>query len=81
MKFNVITRYGETLAIFEETVLTAWGKPVAMTAIMWDAEYGFFRGFGFYLKKDGTPGRQIAKPIMGPAEVPAEIRTALKNEH
>ena len=72
-----MSRYGYPLATLEPVTLTIARRPVVVHAILWDAEYGHYRASGFYAKKDGTAGRQVAKPLMSRAEVPADVLDAL----
>lgn len=72
-----MSRYGYPIARFDPTPITVGQRTVIADTIIWDAEYGHYRAGGFYAKKDGTAGSQIAKPIMGGREVPDNVRAAL----
>lgn len=72
------SRYGYPIAEFEPAPLTVANRVVIATAVIWDAEYNHFRAIGHYAKKDGTAGFQVAKPLMGRGEVPADMRAALE---
>lgn len=70
--------YGYPLASFDDAAIVVSGRVVIANAILWDAEYGHYRASGWYAKKDGTRGRQIAKPLMFLPEVPTAILEALE---
>lgn len=69
--------YGYPVARFEPLTLTIARRPVVVDAIIWDEEYGHFRACGFYAKRDGSAGRQVARPLMGRGEVPSDVLDAL----
>lgn len=70
--------YGYPIARFSWRVIIISGRPVHTENIYWDEEYGCYSTRGFYGKKDGTRGRQVATPAIGAGEVPQDIREALK---
>lgn len=73
-----ISRYGYPVAEFDETTLVIARRSVIAKSVIWDAEYSAFRVIGWYAKKDGSRGAQIAKPLAFAAELPDYILDALR---
>jgi hypothetical protein len=73
-----VSRYGYPIATFNETTLFISRRNVVAESVIWDAEYSAYRVIGWYAKKDGTRGAQIAKPIAFACELPSDIVEALR---
>jgi hypothetical protein len=73
-----ISRYGYPVVDFDETTLVISRRNVVAKSVIWDAEYSAYRVIGWYAKKDGTCGAQIAKPLAFSGELPADIVEALR---
>lgn len=73
-----MSSYGYPVAEFDPMVIAISRRNVWVRAIIWDAEYAHYRADGMYMRKDGTVGNRIAKPIMFEHEVPATIANALQ---
>ena len=72
-----VSRYGYPIARFEEYVVEAWGRPVHLDAVYWDSEYAAYVGVGHYGKKDGSRGRQVAKPVLQYHSIPPGVKEAI----
>lgn len=70
--------YGYPVADLNEQPIQIGRRTVIVNRIFWDAEYDTYRAVGFYAKKDGTAGKQYAKPVMATSDVPADILEALE---
>ena len=73
-----MSHYGYPVADLDGQPVEIKGRTVFVSSIYWDDEYESFRAIGFYAKKDGTAGKQYAKPWMSASEVPADVRTSLE---
>ena len=73
-----VSRYGWPIANFDQTTLVISRRGVVTDTVIWDAEYGAYRVIGWYAKKDGSRGNQVAKPIAFARELPQDILDALR---
>lgn len=79
---TAVTRHGGELAAHTSPVRMDYdnfGNAGEFNRFVAAPEYGpgWVLAVGFKLKKDGTPGRQVAKPALPLSWAPAEVRSAL----